>query len=148
MSKKVDLLTPVTIEQLGTKNDPCFGKHYSISAPECQRCGDCELCAIVQMQKNTVARAKEEKENSYKDLENPKVLSKKEVRPKIVARILELVKGAGKNGISDDIVFDDIKGAFSKFNFSVDRLRIILKKTIKENSLTYKNSKIKWKKLT
>lgn len=146
MSKQVDLLTPITIDQLGTKDDPCFGKHYSITAPECQRCGDCELCAIVMGQKNHIKRAKEEKKNSYKDLETPKVLNKKEVRKKIVARILELVKGAGKNGVKFDVVLDDIKGSYSKFDFSLERLNVILKKTIRNNSLTYKNSLIKWKK--
>lgn len=146
MSKKVDLLKPVTIEQLGTKDDPCFGKHYSISAPECQRCGDCELCAIVVGQKNHIKRAKEEKKGAFKDTEKPKVLDKKEVRKRIKARILELVKGAGKEGVHFDIVFDDIRGSYSKFNFSVDRLKSIIHKVIKFNSLTYKNSKIKWKK--
>lgn len=146
MSKKVDTLKPITIEQLGTKDDPCFGKHYSISAPECQRCGDCELCAIVVGQKNHIKRAKLEQESAYKDTEPEKVLSKKEVRVKIVNRILELVKGAGKEGVSFTIVFDDLKGSYAKFDFSVARLKKILNKTIEENSLTYKNSKIKWKK--
>lgn len=146
MSKEVDLLQPITIEQLGTKKDPCFGKLYSISAPECQRCGDCELCAIVMGQKNHIKRAKEEKKNAYKDLETPKVLSKKEVREKVVARILEIVKGAGKNGVPYAVVLDDIKGSYSKFDFSLERLNVILKKTIRNNSLTHKNSKIKWKK--
>jgi hypothetical protein len=148
MSKKVDLTKPVTIEQLGTKDDPCFGKHYSITAPECQRCGDSELCSIVKAQKNHLKREKIEQQNNFKDLEKPKVMDKGEIRKRVVARILELVKGSGKNGISYDIVLDDIKGAYSKFDFSLERLNTILRKTIKSNSLTHKNSKIKCKQKT
>lgn len=146
MSKTVDTLKPITIEQLGTNDDPCFGKHYSISAPECQRCGDSELCAIVLSQKNHKKRAKHEAEAAFKDIEKPKMVDKKEIRKKIVQRILELVKAAGKNGVEYRVVYDDIKGAYSKFDFSLNRLKVILNKTIKQNSLTHKNNLIKWKK--
>lgn len=145
MSKKFDTLKPITIDQLGTKDDPCFGKHYSISAPECQRCGDCELCAIVISQKNHIKRAQKEAEGKFKDLEKPEVVDKKQIRKQVVNRILELVKSSGKNGVAFKIVFDDIKGAYSKFGFSLQRLKVILNKTIKKNSLTHKNDIIKWK---
>lgn len=145
MSQKFDTLKPITIDQLGTKDDPCFGKHFSISAPECQRCGDSELCAIVLAQKNHVKRAKEESKGAFKDLEKPKQIDKKEIRKRVVARILELVK-ASPQGVLYDKVLDDIKGSYSKFNLSLERLTTILKKTIKKHSLTHKNNKLKWKK--
>jgi hypothetical protein len=146
MSKKFDTLKPITIDQLGTKDNPCFGKHHSISAPECQRCGDAELCAIVVSQKNHIKRAEQEATKNFKDIEKTEVVNKKEIRKKIVERILELAKAAGKNGVPNKVVFDDIKGAYSKFGFSLKRLKLILNKTIERNSLTHKNDLIKWKK--
>lgn len=68
-TKGVDLMEPVDITQFGTKDDPCFGKEYNLSAPECKRCGDSELCAIVMGQNNNLKRKEIESENRFKDLE-------------------------------------------------------------------------------
>lgn len=144
--KKVDLMKPITIDQLGTEDDPCFGKLYDITTSECQRCGDCELCSIVMGQKNHLAREKEHKKGSFKDLEEIPVVDKKEIQKKIRARVVELVKDAGKKGIPYDKVFDDVKGSYSKFGFSVKRLHSIIKGTIEKKQLTHKENVIKWNK--
>lgn len=68
-TKGVDLMEPVDITQFGTKDDPCFGKEYNLSAPECKRCGDSELCAIVMGQNNNLKRKDLESKNRFKDLE-------------------------------------------------------------------------------
>lgn len=62
-------MMPITLDQLGTDDDPCFGKHYDSSAPECQRCGDSELCLIKQAQLNSLTRAKIEEQQRFKDIE-------------------------------------------------------------------------------
>lgn len=76
----VNLMEPVDITQFGTKDDPCFGKEYNLSTPECKRCGDSELCAIVMGQNNHLKREGIESKNRFKDLE----IAKKEANPALV----------------------------------------------------------------
>jgi len=38
----LDYMDPL---EFGTAKDPCFGKHFSLSAAECQVCGDAIFCA-------------------------------------------------------------------------------------------------------
>ena len=66
---KVDLMEPINIAQFGTEDDPCFGKLYNLSTPECKRCGDSELCAIVMAQNNHTKRLEIEADTRFKDLE-------------------------------------------------------------------------------
>jgi len=70
MSKEVNLLYPVNLEDFGTDKDPCFGKHNDPKAPECQRCGDCEICAVVQSQNMHIKRGEVEKGQKFKDINN------------------------------------------------------------------------------
>lgn len=65
----IDLMEPINITQFGTDDDPCFGKEYNLSTPECKRCGDSELCAIVMGQNNHIKRKTIEDNNRFKDLE-------------------------------------------------------------------------------
>lgn len=71
--KPDDFLEPIDITQFGGKDDPCFGKHYNLSAPECKRCGDSGLCGLVFGQNQNVQRQLLEKENRFKDLEKDEV---------------------------------------------------------------------------
>ena len=68
-TKGIDLMEPINITQFGTDDDPCFGKEYNLSTPECKRCGDSELCAIVMGQNNHIKRKTIEDNNRFKDLE-------------------------------------------------------------------------------
>lgn len=68
-TEDIDLMEPIDITQFGTDQDPCFGKEYNLSTPECKRCGDSELCAIVMGQNNHIKREKIEAEGRFKDLE-------------------------------------------------------------------------------
>lgn len=66
----LDLMKPINIEMFGSADDPCFGKMYSPIASECQKCGDCEICAIVTAQKGAVTkRISFESKHALKDLE-------------------------------------------------------------------------------
>jgi hypothetical protein len=58
--KKPDIMKPFDVSMFGTDDDPCFGKHYDIQAPECASCGDREICSIVLAQNMHKLRAKAE----------------------------------------------------------------------------------------
>lgn len=73
--KEPDFLKPINVFELGTDMDPCFAKGYDLTTPECQRCGDSELCAIATAQKLNGVRKQIEKEKEFKDIGN-KVESK------------------------------------------------------------------------
>lgn len=66
---KHDILKPLSVTSIGTNGDPCFGKSYDLTTPECKMCGDSELCAIVFAQNMNKTREELEKENKYKDME-------------------------------------------------------------------------------
>ena len=53
----------------GSDDDPCFGKLYSLAAPECRICGDIELCAIAFAQSMRTTRKEMETASHYKDLD-------------------------------------------------------------------------------
>ena len=66
---KQNPLVPVDVTQLGSSQDPCFGKGYDLSTKECKLCGDSELCCIKMSQTLKVTRKELEEKNHYKDLE-------------------------------------------------------------------------------
>ena len=111
--KKLDTMQPILLEQLGTEEDPCFGKLYDQSTKECQRCGDCEFCAIAMGQLNHVSRATIEKKSAFKDIEEKEIKSKlpaKEVKKLVKARIYEMAKQEAKL----DVIAMDIFTSFAK----------------------------------
>jgi hypothetical protein len=92
-------MVPITLEQLGTDQDPCFGKLYDQSTKECQRCGDCEFCAIAMGQLNHISRAQIESKSAFKDIEEEKIksnLKPKEARKLVRERIYEMAKQEAK----------------------------------------------------
>lgn len=68
-TKNIDYLKPIDISYFGTEDDPCFGKLYNPSAPECQRCGDADLCSVIFAQNIKKDRQKESKKTKFKDIE-------------------------------------------------------------------------------
>lgn len=64
-----DPLMPFDLSKIGTNDDPCFGKAYDLSTPECKQCGDSELCAIKMSQMLRVTRKELDDKNQYKDLD-------------------------------------------------------------------------------
>lgn len=63
------MLKPLNIEEFGSDKDPCFGKLYNLTTPECKRCGDSEICAIVYAQKMNITRDNIESKERFKDIE-------------------------------------------------------------------------------
>ena len=67
---KPDIMEPlVDIMVFGSDDDPCFGKLNDPLSPICKRCGDAELCAIVQGQRLHLKREKQG--HDFKDEEEP-----------------------------------------------------------------------------
>lgn len=58
----------VNFEDIGSNNDPCFGRLYDLSQPECRQCGDSEFCCTIFANKVGKTRAEIEKETKFKDL--------------------------------------------------------------------------------
>lgn len=142
--KFMSLEKPITLEQLGTQDDPCFGKHYDPRTAECSRCGDSELCAIALGQLNKASRSKIEKKSRFKDLEELEIQSTKspkEIRKEIKARVYELVRGAGKKGINKKEVIDDLFRVYMKDSYDQVKLGKILKKIVSKSIKISENKK-------
>lgn len=67
---KHDPLTPLSLDQIGTNGDPCFGKGYDLTTKECKICGDSELCAFKMSQELHITRKELEEKNHYKDVDS------------------------------------------------------------------------------
>lgn len=113
---KVDFMEPINIAQFGTDKDPCFGKLYNLSTPECKRCGDSELCAVVMGQNNHSKRLKIESETRFKDLEI--------VEP-VNSALEEWVKMKIEEGLTRTEI---IKKAKNTYGSSRDEIKSIYKK--------------------
>ena len=84
----IDLLKPIDILALGVKDDPCFGKHHDLMAPECKECGDSEFCAVVKSQGLHQERLDIEGKQRFKDMEeaDQETIKKKEQAKEIIAQ--------------------------------------------------------------
>jgi len=71
--KPQEYIIPIDVTQLGSTDDPCFGKIYDPRASECKRCGDSEACIIAQQQKMLGKRDIIEKKNNFLDLIEPEI---------------------------------------------------------------------------
>lgn len=146
LSKTMDTLKPITLEMLGTADDPCFGKHQDPRTPECLRCGDSELCAIMMAQNNHIKRAKIEAEGKFKDLEEKdlKLADKKLIRKKVKRRVRELAKLKPK-GQPMQYVIDDIHATYVMHGYTKERIEKVIKKMAdKSSNLSITNNKIKF----
>lgn len=82
----IDLSKPLDINIIGSEDDPCFGKLHSLTAEECRRCGDSEVCSIITAQNvNAKKRSKAHKEHKFKDLEEAELI---EQQNKIIKKAL------------------------------------------------------------
>lgn len=147
MNKKVDILRPVRIEDLGTENDPCFGKHLDPKAPECQICGDCELCEVAMQQRLQVVRAKAEAEGKFKDLEPEKHADPKVIRKMVRVRIKELAKLGKKKGTEIGEIIDDIHSTYVMHGWSKKKVRLYIEKICESSeNLSLINNHVKFHK--
>jgi len=151
MAKKVNVLFPISLEEFGTENDPCFGKLNDPRASECQSCGDCEVCAIVQSQNTHLKRAKVEAKKKFKDLEEVNILKnqdRKEVRKKIKNTVRKWLKGGRPMEI--DNLISSVHSAIpeSKKLYPSKKLKsLLIKLPEKSEHITYNESKniLLWK---
>jgi len=81
------LLIPFDVMKFGSEEDPCFGKLFDLSTPECQNCGDQEQCSILFFSKVKKQRLLFEKNNPVKDLEIDKLEFKEEIKSYIARKL-------------------------------------------------------------
>lgn len=140
------------LDQYGTADDVCFGKHHDPRAEECKRCGDCEICLIVMGQLNNLKRIEVEAQGSFKDLEEVKIkpdVDKKTIRKSVKNRIRGMIKMGGGEYINEELIVDDIFASYSKDGFRRDKILKLIK-LITENSNHIivhpkKPNELKWK---
>lgn len=91
--KQIDRMVPLNFEDLGTINDPCFGKHFSIKAQECGRCGDSEICQIACANKLLLEVSTESTKARFKDVEEGELIDgqNKEFGLKMAKRALQRI---------------------------------------------------------
>lgn len=70
----IDIMKPIIAADLGSENDPCFGKHYSIKADECKRCGDADVCAIISQTKLIKEIEEESTKSEYLDVQEAELV--------------------------------------------------------------------------
>ena len=90
VKKDPDFSKPIIFDlsKIGTDED-CFGVMHDLTADECNKCGDCELCSIVYSQRAHAKRAKQEEKFVAKDLEEEKLTGD---HPQIREFILKTLK--------------------------------------------------------
>jgi hypothetical protein len=98
-------LKPFDVTKFGGEEDPCFGKEYDLTAPECGICGDIEACSIAFMHNTTRVRTQLEAENKYKDLEEADMIRKKRIR--------DFVKSKRMKGWGDTRIITVLKRRYS-----------------------------------
>lgn len=147
----MDITKPITLESLGTNDDPCFGQHHDPRNGDCQRCGDNEFCALAMGQLTHMKRLEIEKQQKFKDMEEQKILppvDKKVIRKSIKNRIREAIKLAGSVGISRDEIIQDIFASYSKDGFKKPTIGKILDR-VSSNSdrieISINTNKYLWK---
>lgn len=126
--KELDIMTPFNYLDLGSNNDPCFGKHYSIKAKECSRCGDCEACAVVTSQKSFINEiAQQNNKSEFLDIQEGELVNKQN------AQILEyLLKKVKSNKTKWFSILKVSQRFWKKFNLLESDEAYVTQRVIKE----------------
>lgn len=142
MSKKItDLSSPITLAELGTDNDPCFGKHFDPKSEHCRRCGDSELCIIKMGQLNHKTRSKVEKEHDYRDTEEINPLQ--DARKKARKRMVELIKSISPD---KDFLINEVYSIYFVHKVTKPMIIKILEKLKTSGKVTINKNKVTWNK--
>lgn len=148
LAKTLDIMMPITLEKLGSKDDPCFGKLHDARNSTCQKCGDSELCCVAMGQINHMKRLKAESKGSFKDLEEQDIPEhdKKEVRKMVKNRIRELVKGSESHGIPMESVLSDVHAIYFDKGWTKKRITKLIDAMVeKSDHLSKTKNTLRWK---
>lgn len=118
---EIDFSKPldISLNDIGSNKDPCFGKVYDLSTEECRACGDSELCAVVMGQNLHLTRKQLNEKSSFKDMD---VLYD-------IDSIRKYMRSLKRNGV---IRKDIIKKSREKFSLPKSDIIIIYKKQFKK----------------
>lgn len=149
-AKNFNLLFPIDITQLGSEDDPCFGKLHDPKDPVCISCGDCELCQIMHAQSNHDIREKVEKKGKFKDLEEKEIYDKMDKdagsnesvdMKKLKKYIRKVIRNEKKLSLEEMEFF--IKDTHP--TYPLKKLKSLLTKLAeKSGKFTFKNDTLKW----
>lgn len=130
----IDLSKPLDINIIGSKDDPCFGKHHSLTASECRVCGDSEVCSIITGQLvNSAKRSKAHREGRFKDLEEADLITLQNTT--IALAIKKLCEDEpGK-------ILRVSKRVARKLEIDIDQARLLTKSFVARNKDLYKYDK-------
>lgn len=103
------------ITDIGSNNDPCFGKDYNLTSEECKICGDSELCAIKLSQLQGKTRKQLEESQNYKDMDI--LLDMKSIR--------RFIKSSLKKGITKKEILTKL---VEKYSTTKQEARLLYKK--------------------
>jgi len=122
--KGEDLLFPVDIFKLGSKDDPCFGKLHDLKHPACSVCGDADFCAIVKAQNMHIKRTQIESEGRFKDKEEAEFLLEEKTE-----KVKQYIEECTEKGLPKSLIL--VRGKV-KFNLTKELMREIYESLIKE----------------
>ncbi|RLF06834.1 MAG: hypothetical protein DRJ64_04085 [Thermoprotei archaeon] len=106
------LLSYMNPLELGTDKDPCFGKLFSLTAEECQICGDAVFCASRFKLKMSMKIAEHEKDNPTIDLPGDRLKA-----------ATKYIEGKLGKGVAEKLIY---KMAKKRFNISKEIINQII----------------------
>jgi len=112
-------LVPINIRDFGDlEKDPCFGKLFDLTTPECQACGDSELCAVVKAQslhkeRILVERTQGALDVEFSDLKQQQAIKKyfEDCRSSGVGRMLSIKRASLEFKVSKDFIKKMLNGS-------------------------------------
>lgn len=142
---KVNIMKPIIASELGSENDPCFGKHYSIKADECLRCGDADVCSIICQNQIHREIEKQASKGKFLDIEEAELVEAQ--NKKLETLIRKRAQKAEGKWVSFDKLITIVK---EKFNLTdIDDPQIINRlikaaQKVKEVTINKSLTKFKW----
>ncbi len=119
--EEINLLKPLNLANFTLENDPCFGKHHDLKAPECNRCGDSEICSIIVAQGLNTERQEISRETPIKEFHDGPDL--KAVR--------KFIRGKLKKSVSQEAIITKVQ---NKWDLKTKKIiKIIVKQIEKLN---------------
>ena len=139
---KLDVNVPITIDVLGTINDPCFAKHYDGTNSDCRRSGDTEACLIGMSQNNTIIRTQLEAKQHFKDIKPEEFQTN---LPQVHRFIEEKLKDKKSQECKVSVLAKGILEKICPPGSDIDDAKLAIKRIMKK-SLTLEYSSIEGKK--
>ena len=110
--KESKKLVPFDVTKLGSEDDPCFGKLYDLTAPECHECGDIELCALKLSQSQRVKTLDIESKMSFRDISEKDIVGAIEYAKSLIkkhGRVIAISRASKMFGVDKAKIKESLK---------------------------------------